>query len=449
MKRYIVFFFLFSTSLLKSQENVTFHIQHAPANSRLILEYFMEDGWKNQMSKELDAEGKLKLAIQFDHPGQYRIRISSDPEKWGDFIISPAMVGSPKLAIQTDYNTLKKLPLLIEGYAEAEPYAKLMPAYHKLTLNPDSLPRSSMEYLKRERDFFLLCDSIGKAFPKTYTGSFLTKLLSAPMAPAWQTNPVSADSILEYNAKHQFDFVPFRDKNILYHIGTIRKLNLHFEYFDKRDRTEEYVDQIMTKGLADENVSAWLFRFMLDKLIDRKDEEALTYFLTWYSSDCTENEHTTAETRKLLTALENCKPGKTIEFLNLPDVNGNHTNLKEVCAKNKITIIMFWKTNCSHCREFKPELKEIYEKYHTNGVEVYAIGTDKTVDIWQPVAAADQVPWVNVYLEASARQNFNSRFPVPSTPTLIAVDRNGVILRRLIQRSKLESILDELLSEVK
>ena len=444
----LLLIFLIS-NVLKAQDNVSFHVKNAPASSKLILEYFFEDGWKNMWSKELNAEGKLNSVVNFDHPGQYRIRISSDPEKWGDFLIGPDLVGKPNLHIVTEYASLKKSPINIDGNIESEPYSRLMPAYNKLTLNPDNLIRTELKYLQRERDFLMLCDSISKAFPKTYTASFLCKLLGAPVAPAWQQTPLSTDSILAFNAKHQCDVVPFRDKNILYHIGTIRKLNLHYEYFNTNHHAEEYIDQIMTKGLADETVSAWLFRFMLDKLIDHKDEEALTYFLTWYSSDCTENDHTTAETRKLLTALDHCKPGNTIEFLNLPDVNGKQIGLKDVCAKNKITIIMFWKTNCSHCREFKPELKKIYEKYHALGVEVYAIGTDKTMDIWKPVAIGDEVPWMNVYLDASARQNFNSRFPVPSTPTLMAVDRNGVILRRMIQRSNLEAILDELLKEVK
>jgi thiol-disulfide isomerase/thioredoxin len=449
MRSLAVLFLIFLVSFLHAQENVSFHIRNAPVNTRLILEYFMEDGWKNLDGKELDAQGKLMLQVNFDHPGQYRIRLSSDPEKWGDFLINPEMVGTPKLTIETEYKLLRKLPLMIVQNPESEPYSKLMPAYHRLTLNPDTLSRSGLAYLERERNFFQLCDSIATAYPNTYTGKFLTKLLGAPISPAWQSSPISPDSILAYNAKHQFDFVPFRDKNIIYHIGTIRKLNLHFDFFKTRNQEIVYIDQIMTKGLADETVSAWLFRFMLDKLIDNKNEEALTYFLTWYSSDCQENDHTTAETKKLLSALEHCKPGNVIEFLNLPDVNGQHISMKDVFAKNKVTIIMFWKTNCSHCREFKPELKKLYEKYHAQGVEVYAIATDKNQTDWQPVAKSDDVPWINVYLESAARQNFNSRFPVPSTPTLMAVDKNGVILKRMVQRSNLEAILIDLLEEVK
>jgi len=57
--------------------------------------------------------------------------------------------------------------------------------------------------------------------------------------------------------------------------------------------------------------------------------------------------------------------------------------------------------------------------------------------------------WPSVFLEYAARKDFSKRFPVPSTPTIIAIDQNGKILRRLVQRSKIESIILEMFEEIK
>jgi hypothetical protein len=76
---------------------------------------------------------------------------------------------------------------------------------------------------------------------------------------------------------------------------------------------------------------------------------------------------------------------------------------------------------------------------------VYAVGTDKTQEEWLGQDKINDSPWSSVFLAYDQRKDFNKRFPVPSTPTLIAVDKNGVVLKRLITRSKIESEIKELL----
>ncbi|MFM7729933.1 MAG: TlpA family protein disulfide reductase, partial [Flavobacteriales bacterium] len=96
-----------------------------------------------------------------------------------------------------------------------------------------------------------------------------------------------------------------------------------------------------------------------------------------------------------------------------------------------------------------PVLESMYEKYHAQGLGVYAIGTDKTEEEWRQQATANHSPWTSVFLSFDQRKDFNKRFPVPSTPTLIAVNKDGVIMRRMILRSKIEDWILELLEEAK
>jgi thiol-disulfide isomerase/thioredoxin len=447
--------FFFSTLLQESvyAQNFVATINQLPTQGcNVILEYFNEDSWKNFMSMPVDAKSQVSLQVPFDHSGQYRIRLSNDPEKWGDFIIPFSKSPTAKFTLNINYQDLKKKPIPISGSPEVQlenkAYAEWMNAYNTLSLNPDSLNRKELSYLKREKDFGELCKKIQKDYPNTYTAKVLCKTQMMPTSPEWSNPTPNVDSIRVYNAKHGFDNAPFSSSEIIYHIGFVRKLNLHFEYFAEKNLVTQYIDQVMTKALVNEQNSAFLFRFMLDKMLDYKNEEGLDYLITWYSSDCTENEHADNATKNLLLALENCKPGKTVESLVLPDINGKEVALKEVCASNKVTLLLFWKTSCSHCREFEPVLKEIYERYHSKGIEVYAIGTDKMEEMWKSESAAAPFPWPSVFLAYTSRKDFSKRFPVPSTPTLIAVDKNGKILRRVIMRSKLESELDQMLREV-
>ena len=45
---------------------------------------------------------------------------------------------------------------------------------------------------------------------------------------------------------------------------------------------------------------------------------------------------------------------------------------KEICAKNKVTILLNWGTWCPFSKEIMPILKQMYEKYHKDGLEIIA-----------------------------------------------------------------------------
>ena len=237
----------------------------------------------------------------------------------------------------------------------------------------------------------------------------MTDLLNSPITTHWNNPSPVADSILVFNAAHAFDRIPFNNHEIVFHIGFIRKLNLLFDYYQSHQLTNQYIDKLMARALLEDRLAAFAFRFLLEKMIDYKNEDGLSYLITWYSQDCSENDLVAQETKNLLHALENCKPGNTIEFLTLPDVTGNKVSMKDVFAKNKVTLILFWKTSCSHCREFEPMLKQMYQQYHPQGLEVYAIATDKMEEQWKSEMAAAPVPWPSVYLEYASRKDFNKR----------------------------------------
>jgi Bacterial surface proteins containing Ig-like domains len=53
-------------------------------------------------------------------------------------------------------------------------------------------------------------------------------------------------------------------------------------------------------------------------------------------------------------------------------VTGKSIPYKEICAKNKVTILLNWGTWCPFSKEIMPILKQMYEKYHKDGLEIIA-----------------------------------------------------------------------------
>jgi len=411
----------------------------------MIVEYFADDNWKNLQTIKDPQAGTYAGKITFPHDGQYRFRFSSDPKKWCEFLIVRKDIPANGIDLMLEYQQLKGNLVKLYDSAEQNAYVEILTKFNEVSLNKDSLDRFGLQYQLREQDFAKTCTDIAAAHPTTFAASVLAK--SAPVA-LFTGNPEfaqNADSLVRFTAMHVMDNMPIKHPDVLHHIAFIRRINIAYQYFEKTKQPEIFIDLLMKKVLVSESMTAYMFKFLLDKMITYRNEPGLSYLITWYADDCTEEGHIEENTRNLLTALDKCKPGKTIEFLNLPDANGKMISSKKVFSQNKVTILLFWRANCSHCKEFEPKLEEYYAQYHSKGLGVYAIGTDKTQEEWAAQDKLNESPWPSVFLANDQRKDFNKRFPVPSTPTLIAVDQNGVVLKRLITRSKIETEIKEML----
>jgi thiol-disulfide isomerase/thioredoxin len=411
----------------------------------MIVEYFADDNWKNLQTIKDPQAGTYAGKITFPHDGQYRFRFSSDPKKWCEFLIVRKDIPANGIELTLEYQQLKGSMVKLYESAEQDAYMDIMTKFNEVSLNKDSLDRFGLQYQLREQAFAKTCSDIATAYPSTFAANLLAKV--SPVA-LYSGNPEfaqNADSLVRFAAMHVMDNMPINHPDVLHHIAFIRRINIAYQYFEKTKQPEIYIDLMMKKVLVSESMTTYMFKFLLDKMITYRNELGLSYLITWYADDCTEEGHMEENTRNLLTALDNCKPGKTIEFLTLPDASGKMISSKKVFAENKVTILLFWRANCSHCKEFEPKLEEFYAQYHSKGLGVYAIGTDKTQEEWLAQDKLNESPWPSVFLANDQRKDFNKRFPVPSTPTLLAVDQNGVVLKRLITRSKIETEIKELL----
>jgi thiol-disulfide isomerase/thioredoxin len=441
----IVLFFSFS-AVSNAQTPVAVKVNGLQAPTvTMIVEYFAEDNWKNLQTIKDPQNGTYAGKVAFPHDGQYRFRFSSDPKKWCEFLIVRSDIPANGIDLTLEYAQLKGHPVKLYDSNEQSAYLELISKFNEVTLNKDSLDRFGLQYQKREQAFAKSCAEIASKYPNTFSSLLLAKAAPAALYAGNADFAENADSLTRFTAMHVMDNMPIQHPDLLHHIAFVRRINLAYQHFEKTKQPEPYIDALMKKSLVSESMTTYMFKFLLDKMISFRNEPGLSYLITWYADDCTEEGHMEENTRNLLTALDNCKPGKTIEFLTLPDVNGKMISSKKVFSENKVTILLFWRANCSHCKEFEPKLEEYYSLYHTRGLGVYAIGTDKTQEEWAVQDKLNESPWPSVFLAYDQRKDFSKRFPVPSTPTLIAVDKNGVVLKRLITRSKIETEIKELL----
>ena len=89
--------------------------------------------------------------------------------------------------------------------------------------------------------------------------------------------------------------------------------------------------------------------------------------------------------------------GQTAPDLTLENIDGEYVNLHKI--KSKITVLVIYEPNCSHCKEFIPQLyTDVYQKYKSNGFEVYAIYSMDDKEEWSDFLLKHNLfDWINVW----------------------------------------------------
>lgn len=86
------------------------------------------------------------------------------------------------------------------------------------------------------------------------------------------------------------------------------------------------------------------------------------------------------------------------------------------------------------------ELRSLYDKYHSRGLEIYQVGVDGNEHFWKTSVAA--LPWVNVYdAEGTSLPLYN----VQDIPTFFLLDRNCSPVKRDIQIKNIDAEIQALL----
>lgn len=118
--------------------------------------------------------------------------------------------------------------------------------------------------------------------------------------------------------------------------------------------------------------------------------------------------------------------------------------------RGKIVLIDLWGSWCEPCLRQMTELKRIYGKYHTKGLEIIGISFDDDDEQAQAVIDRVGLPWpsVNFPHDSQAHKLWIEKIPLTHLPTVLLIDRKGVVRHQLVGRDEnLEAKVESLLSE--
>jgi len=130
----------------------------------------------------------------------------------------------------------------------------------------------------------------------------------------------------------------------------------------------------------------------------------------------------------------------------LHDLDGNLVRLADL--RGRPVWINFWATWCPPCQEETPVLREMYENYHADGLELIAISVQETTveDVRRYVKLYD----LDYTVGFDATSAIFHAYHAFGLPTQLFLDREGVIRQVVlgpVTRAQAQAIIEPLLAD--
>lgn len=127
--------------------------------------------------------------------------------------------------------------------------------------------------------------------------------------------------------------------------------------------------------------------------------------------------------------------------LALQDNKGQVRRLSDL--KGKVVLLDFHAFASSESTKRIMMLRELYNKYHATGLEIYQVSVDPDEHFWKTSTAA--LPWISVRDENGIQGKSLTLYNVQSIPTFFLIDRNNTLQARDAQIKDIDAAIKNLL----
>ncbi|MGQ1889711.1 redoxin domain-containing protein [Thermophagus sp. OGC60D27] len=266
------------------------------------------------------------------------------------------------------------------------------------------------------------------------------------------TDSIRRVKTYQYYRTHYFDNIDLTDERILRTPFFGKKVAHYFSSLVPQipDTLLKEAITIIEKSRPSPNVFQFLvsdlFNFANDSKIMGMDKMLVGLAEKYYLS----GEATWADEeflKKLETRVKELKPtliGNQAHDLKMQAYDGPYFRLYEIQAP--ITILVFWETDCGHCKKEIPKLNKIYqEDLIEKGVKVFAVYTQGDQPEWvEFIEKHELYDFINVW-DPYRHTGFRDYYDVKSTPTIFILDKNKKIIGKRIAVDDLPGFIDHFL----
>lgn len=370
-------------AMLTSCDNRKFHIDGTVTEAKdsvLYLENMSLDGPVVVDSVKLDDKGSFSFSEKApDAPEFYRLRIAGQ-------IINLSVDSTETIKIKAAYPSMAT-GYTVEGSAECATIKEL--ALKQIDLQNRVIAVQNNPNL----GYDLTRDSIGKLIEAYKDEIKRNYIYKAPMrASSYFALFQTLGNMLIFNPRESAEdvkaFAAVATSWDTYHPNAVRGKNLH---------------NIAIEGMKD-------VRIMRNKMAAQSIEASKVHV-------------------------------SNIIDISLLDNKGHRRSLTDL--KGQVVLLDFHVFGARESTKRIMQMRELYNKYHSRGLEIYQVSLDPDEHFWKTQTAA--LPWISVRDPQGLQSKNLASYNVTSIPTFFLIDRNNELKKRDAQITDIDAEINALL----
>ena len=452
-----LFFLLGNSTSLKAADGYEIRVQvDGVINDTLFLGFHYGDKQMLRDTALVDAKGRA--AFKGEEALDRGVYLVITPKKkYFELIISD----DQKFEASTDTSNLSG-NLKVKGSKENEIFYDYISFLNKVRSDAESLKTQIAEE-KDPAEKARLQEELGKKdveikekrsnIYQENPDLLVTDILRSNDEPVIPEAPVLADGSIDstfrvrYFKEHYFDSIDFEE------VGMVRSPVLQKKmtyYLDKLnypvpDSVKIACDYLIDLASANEEIRKWTTNFMVNKYAASKImgmDAVYVHLVEKYYESGLADWIDDASLYRMTERAKTLRPiliGQASPPLKLKDRDGEWVDM--LSLPQEYIVIMFWDPDCGHCKKAMPALKEFYEVYSPQGVEIYSVATEQEEEKWLKYLDENEMPWINV-ADFEFRNNFREVFDVRGTPRIFVLDKERKIIAKQIASKYLGDWLD-------
>ncbi|MCX6245097.1 MAG: redoxin domain-containing protein [Bacteroidetes bacterium] len=453
MKKLIFFFLLVASAALDAQNvcSINGEIRNNGGKKVYLSGYYGEKV-KLIDSATCDPAGRFVFSLKpSTSPGLYKIFSGKDRSL--DLVLNRENVEfTTNETMQSDSTTFKgsaenNLYYFFQG-ADRKIQTKLELLVPLLDFYPEQdvfFLQAAAEYERLQLSEKQMIDSLSRVYP----GSFAVRMFKLQQTPFLSAN-LGKEGRLAYLKQHFLDTADFSDTLLLKSPAWANKAISYLSFYSNNKYSQKQLESEFIKAvtvmLSKASVNAEVYKFLLDYFVGGFDKYHFDAVITYIADNFQDPFSCEDQARKtqLQKKLENFKKisiGKIAPDIVVPDPKGKPIRLSEI--KSEYTLLVFWSSECGHCVQMMPQLKELYDKQKPKRWEVMTVSIDTSRTEWATFLREQKLSWLN----GSELKGFNSvsadEYNIFATPTMFLLDREKKILAKPISYRELEQALRE------
>ncbi len=151
-----------------------------------------------------------------------------------------------------------------------------------------------------------------------------------------------------------------------------------------------------------------------------------------------------SEAQGKLFSLERLAIGQTAPDIEGNGVEGDHFRLSEY--RGKVVVLTFSGNWCGPCVADYPNERALVERWKGQAFVLLSVNTDRERKSLREAIGSGTITW-RCWWDGGTGGPITSRWGIDAFPSVFVIDRQGVIRRKDVRRSELDSVVEDLIKE--